>query len=813
MRANIVAVLTACSLLSAFADTIAWWRFEGTPDVQTVEGDTFENSATGAAALPALNARSINGAEFGYDQTYMPRYVDAFCSGYEIYDPVARRSYQNTASISFRDTLTDKANANNGIAQMPGSCFPTSGNVTIELFFRAPFRDDAGANVRGRDMIPLMVLPLEAYKYSTMLALYHDSTKGSNYVYCSWALRNEAGENIKTTGGSYGDDRYIDNKWHHVAQVLDFTNHKIYCYLDYTRILSTSMPEDAVGVFVDPTKNFLIGGTDMVTSRKFQGLVDEVRISNEALVPEQFLRMRPADTPPDVLAYISFETPDWWGGDGLPLSVTSEKFSMPYLTTSSATAPVAVQPASSAVYSGVYDTAGVANAKALDLNRSGESSGSVLSMDYLTGSKVLDGVPELTLEFYAKFKTQPHTEYWPIANDGGYSFRWYFYGATAGTCDGTVIRLGVPVVTDADGNTKLMTLSSGVMARSISDGNWHHFAFRFSTAQKVLIMDIDHGRLAHVSTALPDTTLGMSGTEGKLVFGGRTYNNRLCDMVIDDIRVTSRVMEDYEFLNTRHLTAEEQMVPVRAWVRFENDWTIGPDIGVGNCKLTPSVGTTDSTTEPAFMSNSRRPFLKESSSDTKIIANDACASLVQRALVKSGDVSFVRNLRNATYEAFVKVNAISNAVDGSKSTHIFYVGQSSTNPDIALRLSCYDESKYMAMVVWRNGADSRESLTIPSFCDGKWHHHAITVSESKDEDSGEVSTTVTYYRDYKQEATKTVKYARVLSQMENKTLIAAGESWGTGHDYEIDEIRVSAGVLPTSEFMRRKGYGFGLIFR
>jgi len=806
MRTLLGSAVFCCWLGAAFADPVAWWRFEGTPGVKTVEGDTFTNSVTGADALPALAARSISGKTYGYSETYMPRYTNAFSTGYVIYDPVTGRSHANASSLSLRDTLTETDNKNNGVATMPGDAFPTTGNVTIECFYRAPFLDAEGKNVttNNREMVPIVMLPTAAYTYSFNISLYNKNNRREFYF--GYSTRDANGEKNAATGSSYGT--YVaDDKWHHVAQVFDFTAKQLRCYADYACVATIDLKSDAVGVYVTGTNNLIVGGTDLLAARKFQGHVDEVRISTDALEPTQFLRMKPEAIPSDVLAHVTFETPAWWGGNGLPVAATAANFSHPFVSsTEKAADPLVVTPDAAVIYDGVDDPTGTSNAAAFDLNRTDAKKGSVLTLDYLTADTLLGDVPEFTLEFFARFKNASQVQYYPIVNDGQYTFRWYFSGPVDDVCDGSKLMCGVGVVTNANGSSATVNVGTGAMSPGVCDGAWHHFALRFSTKQKLVTIDVDRGRLAHASAVLPSEALGFFGNSRQLVFGGRVAGERLVDMEVDEIRVTRRVLEEWEFLNTRHLSDA-----TRAWVRFENDWTIGPDLGVGRLTLTPTKAS-GTTTDPAFKPNTARPLLLTTAT-AEPIANAASASLVNRAMVKSDDWPLLRDLRNATYEAFVKVNAISNALDASKMTHVVCFGKSSQNPDVGLRLVRYNETSRSALVAWRKGADARDTMTVDAFDDGRWHHHAITVSETTNATSGAVSTTVTYYRDYEQKAQKTVGYARVMSTVAEQTKILVGDSWGSGHDYEIDEIRVSAGVLGTSAFMRRKGLGCIIIFR
>ena len=76
----------------------------------------------------------------------------------------------------------------------------------------------------------------------------------------------------------------FDNSWHHLAGVYDGTTMEFF-------VDGVSQGTQATN-FVSNTRDFRMGSTH-VNSRHFIGNLDEVRISNTALAPSQFLNAVP----------------------------------------------------------------------------------------------------------------------------------------------------------------------------------------------------------------------------------------------------------------------------------------------------------------------------------------------------------------------------------------------------------------------------------------------------------------------------------------------------------------------------------------
>ena len=173
----------------------------------------------------------------------------------------------------------------------------------------------------------------------------------------------------------------------------------------------------------------------------------------------------------------------------------------------------------------------------------------------------------------------------------------------------------------------------------------------------------------------------------------------------------------------------------------------------------------------------------------------------------------MQGLRNVTAEAFIKINSLEPSADASKSTFLLNCDHGAASmPDWGLRTACYGDNQWYSTVVWCSPDPSVRgtmAVTVPQ--DGKWHHLAVTFEEVPNGEA--TNTTIRYYCDYRLEATKTVAYARWMGEDPSKARFVSGESWGQGHDYLLDEVRVTAGVLEPSAFLRKSRSGIFVIVR
>ena len=98
-----------------------------------------------------------------------------------------------------------------------------------------------------------------------------------------------ADSNSSTGGISHNVPGGLDSDWHHVALVFDRGAGEVRSYYDYVLIGTTSFTPGDFGAIGNATRDLEIGQFDGTSSRDFDGQMDQLRISDEVLLPEEFI--------------------------------------------------------------------------------------------------------------------------------------------------------------------------------------------------------------------------------------------------------------------------------------------------------------------------------------------------------------------------------------------------------------------------------------------------------------------------------------------------------------------------------------------
>jgi len=542
MRKLFFCMVAAALAANAGAGTVAWYRFEGgTPGATVPSG--FVNSVAGSE-VTSLTSFSINDTTFGADSAYMPKYIDGFSAGARIFDPLTGNSYENTSSLRMRESYVKNPTQSGG-AYLNASDLPCGGSFTMECFFRVTETDPSV--VTNLAMAPILTFQASGYADSS-IQLYYGKFYGR-------IIAKDSEGTVKSAQQVIGASAVLDGKWHHAAMSYDASDKKAVWYFDYVEVGSLTLKTGETGLYIPEGTKFLVGSNGLVNNRNFPGEVDEVRFSDTVLGPDKFMRFINKSDADDVVVRITFEEPSWWGGDSFAFATRSTRFSTPYFASTSreAAKPVATNDVPAAK---IYDSSNAApariNSLAVDMNRTSDTVGNVLKIDYFgpdgQPARVMLYDEDFTIEFFARFKSQTHVAYTPILTDGGYNFRWGYFDADTGK------RLIMQVETT--NTTQQVRLAKHVIvttATSIADGNWHHFAMVCKRSTRQVTGFIDYGSFATFSLTL-DEGYVLAGNTTSLVFGGRSVtesNQRLCDIEFDEIRITERVLLPKDFLSSR----------------------------------------------------------------------------------------------------------------------------------------------------------------------------------------------------------------------------------------------------------------------
>jgi len=150
---------------------------------------------------------------------------------------------------------------------------------------------------------------VEAFVKTSSLAGFSTILNLSNSIGLSWMLDTEGttgklriradtggvgGSTNKTKSGLGTDPNnksILDDAWHHVAVTSNGTSFTV--YLDYVAVITDFNPD---GDILYNGTSVLRVGAGPGSARAYNGLVDEVRFSNEILTTDQFLRAIPEPT-------------------------------------------------------------------------------------------------------------------------------------------------------------------------------------------------------------------------------------------------------------------------------------------------------------------------------------------------------------------------------------------------------------------------------------------------------------------------------------------------------------------------------------
>ncbi|MCR5839775.1 MAG: LamG domain-containing protein [Kiritimatiellae bacterium] len=542
--------------LSANADTIAWWHFDECEPGTTAPANTVASDqapTTYAHVYTVGNDNTMSAlSENGGD--YLPTYTKPF-RGLAVYDPVTDTTRANRAAMKFRvDRGGSNPDANAGRARFGGALkFDGGYDLYSSLYGTSALTVEAFVCTTGGT-------------YNTFAPIV-GSVDGSSFTRERWALLMETDGSIAvrlTAGGSTsafysngtggrGKSRVNDGAWHHVAFTYD--GEKVRIYVDYELDKKNSDGSDralnkmgAIQTYSADNATWVGGyayGDSNNGGRKFPGVIDEIRVSNATLQPEQFLRMQRLDADDDDIARVSFE-PDEYG-----FRQTD------YFNISDNLGPdrnLAVFRHISGADPSSYDT----ETKAMDSISAGKHSRyhqkNVASYCQATNAAGM-----------ANYIQVPYVSEKISGSDGAaasYTIETFFKtrGVVGGGESGrqVVFKFGgapwVSVLLGAssdrsllyschlDGTTDGHCVGSQVI--NIDDGNWHHVACVVDgTAQTSNICFYLDYKLDRAFTGtLPDVGKGES------IFFCANGNGEFFDGWMDDFRVTRRALDPAEFL-------------------------------------------------------------------------------------------------------------------------------------------------------------------------------------------------------------------------------------------------------------------------
>ena len=753
--------------LAASAEAVIWYRFDDQePLTRTAAGVYVTNCV--AATYPA-HPRTINGSTYNDGnetspmEGYLPTYTNSAPPSYGVYDPVTGTRVANRGCLHFHTTGSDDRNG--GLLRVnQDATLNALTNLTLEAFVRIP----TNVQITSSYMRPII---LKAH--SSNQGVWGLHVFESNLFYRCTFLLDDNTTVVHGWGNGARSVRIDDGRWHHLALTVNFGTKKVYSYVDYVRISMHDMNAKAVGFYHPSNSPLLIGGNANHSTRRHNGEIDEVRISDEALPPEKFLRyipMREIDA--DTMYYLPFDggAADWFSKTALPLNaatnapggITMEKYAGPEPASATNGVP------GSSIRNGVYSPDVVANEGSVHLPVTGEGAHTGTSF-LLTDPNKLVCASNFTFEAFVKMDRQTTK---PADSQYADSFAIFYAGYMKVLMNGS--------------NKQLLFRYSGTNMTDkyvgrIDDGSWHHVAYVYDAAAEKMTGYVDYKQ---VTTAV----VGKGGSGVNIRISGEHSGYQTLPGCLDEVRITRRALKMTEFLTTHDCLTGSTL----AHADFEDGMDVAPDTGL------IGAGVASARTGGSV------PVLSSSVPGVRIALDGAAMQDVRdnrKSLrIDGGKIGWtdLGLLRQPTFtvEFFAKLDHLDYVANLIRLTR----GES---PDGYPAWALFTFAEGTADQLTVCAQDANELFYFPahtfggSIADGRWHHWALTF----DGTSG-TNTVITLYRDYVSQGSWTlttpINYLDVVN-----TLSIGGTSSNPCHIRgNFDELRVSEGVLPTDKFMR-----------
>ena len=776
MKRTLVLGTFAAACIAAQAETILWHHFdERAPGETSLPTDTFVNAVSSDYGSGGAHSISENTA-LGTNAEFMPKFAAVPYSelGDVIYDPITGIKLQNRSSISFRTEGTTSALKGGAVILTNTYQVPLT-NFTVECFVCT-----TGGTFNTIAPIVGMVNGSGFKNEAWQIGLL---TNGKLF------MRYDA--QPSATGGQ-GTAVINDGKWHHLALVCSYdeaaNNSKYYMYVDHR----LDFTRDDAGP-INYKGDIYVGGYKE-PGRKFNGEIDELRISDTVLRPSQFLRRYSPFVDEDTIAYLPLD-----GEPGTPPYLMHMNYGVRDKG-NTITVGYASFVTTNAVYSSDIYSKTLRDNPLLpppEINSAsllfqtngvlGNGTGLYLSAYEYTATNF---TAELFFKAEGKiaWNSDSHYSQTLLKFSGNPPVQLTLDAAHPGTM--------ILVCHNGYGRDTFKWENCGNYGTDLDDGKWHHVAVAYDADNFTLAMYLDYKQVCNIpnvklSGAAYNAFIGHGGDSLKQFFHGK----------IDSVRFVQRVLSLDELLNPSSIVYQ------------------GPDDVVFHAPLdgsfeavVPSWYTItakaesrgyDGCEDPVFTEAVKYPELLLDGKDgvcsatntgsVKVNGSLICFANAERLGAFDHTTEFFYRLHSAgTMSGLIRINNGATAHDGAPLWALYTSGQGDSR-----RLS-------MRCSTVTNGVVSTErytttSLYLKNLEDEEWHHFAMTTRY--DEESGRQHFTI--FIDGEQKWTDSLLgYLYDRGTGHNVTLGYSIEKGGNVVG-NFDEIRITRGVLPPSRFLCR----------
>lgn len=837
MAAAAIAATMLAAVPSASARTVAWYHFnEGANGYAPTGYPGIVTNAVAPGTLTGYPYRQYGNMGFSGSGAYLPTYTNAFPTGLTWYDPVTGERAADRKGMYFHTANGDGSGDGAAVLVSDNSALHCE-SITVECMIKVALAPGVSKlknwthllTMRNADMAstPSQTLNIKAWGMIV-------NTDGNLVVQAQVPLSDGSGvdssasmANLYTSGVNLAD-----GNWHHVAITYDQSTMRI--YVDYA--LKTSREWSHGLTYGTASKNRLCIGTfDATTYGRWQGFIDEVRISDEALPPEQFLRIVDVAaytaTDADTVLYLPFNSSDFTPFN----SATSAIASMVDMRLSTDTNGVYPRidtgvPAvvSNELHSGIFSANTIMNEGCWTYTNNPanpEKARYIIVDDFSKNNNThLITSGDFTAEFFLKVPTTPtRSSRILVENTGakGAGIIQLVLGTSNLSC--TLYSQEEIDKYEAGTVSTMVTTDFYTPVSNIVGGDWHHVALVVDRTNQRAALYLDGKPLRIVENFVLASGVSTYSNDYKFLkigdgWGGNSAN-ALHGLSIDEFRITRRVLAPQEFL-TKGVASDAATCEAlengttRAWIGFEGDLSVGPDgssiVGSSNAStvsmvyspVVPGIRLIDGNDVVIRNSNNSSMYFSGAYG-----SGDSSADTASQRLFFERNILLERDMKSMTVEFFMK--GTKNEAKAWATILRMYGNTTGSDSTPYRRLWSFGYSNAAGNVyVIKDINGGTQSIFYPdnnvSFADDKWHHVAITF-----EPDGTGKTLCNIYKDYQQLGSQHT----FNGEMECGDYGTSSFAIGSRYNGYIDEVRVSKGVLTVNQMLHVQARGLTIVVR
>ena len=841
----VAAVMGGLITGSLSAKTVAWYHFnEGENGTKPASGGTavFENAADPGSLMGIPYAMNASSTATNTDVGYRPAYTNDApdCDTWRWHDSVTGERDGDGRCLWMRSS-DGNGNGQASVVFVNDDVKLHCPNITVEFMAKIQpgvtlahwahmlvFRNSSTANIKA---------------WGLMINA-SGTVSGQMHTRDSTGAAIDADKSIDS--GFAAACNVVDGKWHHIALTYDGSYAKL--YVDYVQMASKARTipidynEDCEG-------RLCICGNDKATYGRWQGFIDEVRISDEALPPSKFLHpgVMPEKgsklTDQDTALYLSFDSAAvsdnaFFGTVGVPI-VRNE-------TVASNTLPVGISVATSGIlpteetadiatniiHSGIFATDNAGNAGCWKFGENTAASGKSVHLtvdDYsMNNNTHLISSGDFTVEFWLNVPGKPARSCYLVAELSksadsatvrGQPGTLLIYTLTNGKLRCRLVSNSELDAYEADSSHSLQYVDMDTA--DVSDGKWHHFALvvdrthqtaTFYADSKVVGQALNFVLASRVANTANYKPLEISGGWGP------DRNDEFHNLSIDELRITRRALSPQEFLAAGVESDADARAALagdtRAWIAFEGDLGVEPrGAAIVGSSTASSVTMEYSPIIPGKrLVDGNGDVIREANTSSMHFSGafgsgDTSPDTAAQKLFFERNILLEKDMKSMTVEFFMK--GTKNAAK-AWSTILRMYGNATGSDNTPYRrlwsIGYSDAAGHIYVIKDINGGT--QTTFYPdnnvSLADGRWHHVAITFAPD-----GNGRTLCNFYKDYQQIGSQHT----FNGEMECGDYGTSSFAIGSRYNGCIDEVRVSKGVLSVDQMLHVEKRGSVITIR